>query len=119
VRDHCVDELVASKQVTNIAQVTFAWVVATQFEDRKKIGNLIKVIQTEPDSIINKKQFEMAGGSHTLASILEARKNDPENPNFQSMQCWIFAKFQYETDEDELRKFQLASILKTLLSICC
>ena len=93
--------------MTNIGQVTFAWVVSTKFASRVKIGNLVKVIQSDPDQIQDKKQFEMAGGSHTLASILEARKNDPDNPNFQHMMCWIFSKFRYETDDDELRKFQL------------
>ena len=111
LREHCVGELTASKKVTNIGQLTFAWVVCTKYSDLPTIGNLLNLIQTDPDSIKDKKCFIMAGGSHSLASILASREEFPDNPNFQSMLCWVFGRFNIETDSNELKKFQLVSYI--------
>ena len=97
--------------------MTHAWVVSKKYTDRKQIGNVLQMIQTDPSSIKDKNQFEMAGGSHTLMSVQAAHKEDPENPNFLAMMCQVFSKFNYYNDDDDMLKFQLVSEHDTSLTV--
>ena len=96
--------------------MTHAWVVSKKYHDLKQIGNIVKMILNDPDTVRDKQQFEMAGGSHTLMSVLAAHQEDPENPNFLAMMCQVFSKLNYAVDDEDAAKFQLVSLFVNALS---
>ena len=118
VRDHEVERIVEDKELHKVSQLVLVWAFSLYYSDHKKVGWLIKLLESENEAEINKfldektVQFMLIGSNHNWKANCILHQRYPHDPNFSHMMCHIFVNFKYmDKGCDDLALLQIVSLI--------